>query len=82
MAFHLSNLGSLSASLQGYADNEGFIPEKGDHWQEFKWPHKRQQAFADQENGEAYWQDFLAKAMAATEKAEQALENLKYSDGW
>ena len=38
--------------------------------------------FADKENGEAYWRDFLAKAIAATLKAEQALENLEKYDEW
>ena len=82
MAFHLFNLGSLSATLQEYADSEGLIPEKDDLWQDFKWPHKLQKTFADKENGEAYWRDFLAKAIAATLKAEQALENLEKYDGW
>lgn len=82
MAFHLSNLGSLSATLQGYADNDGFIPETGDYWQQFKWCRNLQKRFADKENGEVYWQDFLAKAIAATIKAERALDDLKYSDQW
>jgi hypothetical protein len=56
--------------------------EKGDLWQNFKWPHKLQKTFADKENGETYWRDFLAKAIAATLKAEQALENLEKYDGW
>lgn len=82
MAFHLSNLGSLSATLQTYADTQGFIPQKGDHWQQFKWSHNLQKTFADKENGEAQWRHFLAKAIAMTLKAERSLEELRYSDDW
>ena len=82
MSFHIFNLGLLGASLQRYADKDGFIPEKEDHWQEFNWPKRLHKQFADKETGEGYWQDFQAKAIAATIKAEQALENLTDSQVW
>lgn len=82
MAFHISKLGCKSATVQQYADKEGVIPEKGDHWQDFNWPRTLQKQFADQENGEAYWHNFLEKANFATLKAKQALDVLRNSDEW
>ncbi|GET41046.1 hypothetical protein [Microseira wollei] len=59
MAFHISILGAVSAKLQRYADEDGFVPEVGDRWQNFPWEREVIGVFGDKKIGEACWQVFL-----------------------
>lgn len=78
MAFYIYNLGAVSGQLQEYADMNGMIPEKGDKWQDFRWPHSNTKAFKEQDEHETLWQEFLSKAIAATIKACEQLQDLQW----
>ena len=65
MSFHYTNYGSFAGELKKYADLRGYVPEYGDSADDFDWPHEG--FTADQ------WDDFVAEAVDATEKAEKAL---------
>lgn len=78
MAFYIYNLGPVSGQLQEYADMNGMVPEKGDKWQDFRWPHSNAKAFREQGKDERVWQEFVAQAIAATNKALQQLEQLEW----
>jgi hypothetical protein len=82
MAFNLSDFGSLSASLQEFADQDGWIPSVADSWQEFRWSHQLQRSFANKADGERNWNDFLKRANTAIEDAQRRLEDLENSDEW
>jgi hypothetical protein len=82
MAFKVSDFGSLSASLQEFADQEGWIPSDDDDWQDFRWSHQLQRSFANEEDGERIWNDFLNRANHAIEAAQRRLEDLENSDEW
>lgn len=78
MSFHIFDFGPVSGMLQEYADKDGFIPEAGERWQDFKWTNAQTKVFANKQNGERLWQEFLKKAIAATSKAIAALEELEW----
>lgn len=78
MAFYIYNLGPVSGQLQEYADMNGMIPEAGDQWQDFRWPHSNAKAFKAQDQDEQLWQEFVRKACAATNKACDQLEDLEW----
>lgn len=76
MIFQLLDFGPLSARLQQYADLEGWIPSRGDRWQDFHWSRSLYRLFADRTNGEQMWQQFLEGASAATRCTLEAFEEL------
>ena len=78
MAFYIYNLGAASAQLQQYADMNGMIPEQGDKWQDFRWPHSNAKAFKEQDENETLWEEFISKAIAATIDAGEQLQDLKW----
>ena len=80
MAFYIYNLGPVSGKLQEYADLDGMVPETGDKWQDFRWPHGHGKAFKAQDEHEQLWQEFLEGAIAATTKAFQQLNDLEWSE--
>jgi hypothetical protein len=79
MAFHFSDLGSESAQLHEYSDENGLVPEVGDRWQDFHWDHMLQQQFADSHSGKASWQAFVAQARTHTKVAIEKLRDLEWS---
>ena len=76
MAFHVYDLGPVSARLQRYADMDGLVPEAGNRWSEFHWTHREWRMFADRENGQIYWERFLSETVVATTEALEVLERL------
>ncbi|MGB3496375.1 MAG: hypothetical protein WBA57_26855 [Elainellaceae cyanobacterium] len=82
MSMHISDFGSLSASVQQYADLDGKVPTVGDRWQDFRWPLHIQKAFAHLEGGNILWEDFLRKAKLAIAQADQQLKDLESADEW
>ena len=78
MAFNIFDLGPASGQLQEYADINNQIPEPGDSWEDFKWPHSLARKFAHKETGAKCWQEFLAEAVAATARAIDTLAALEY----
>lgn len=78
MAFYIYNLGPVSGQLQEYADMDGMIPEKGDKWQDFRWPHGNAKAFREQDRSEQLWQEFVGKAIVATIEACDRLQELEW----
>ncbi len=78
MAFYIYDLGPVSSQLQEYADMDGMIPETGDKWQNFRWPHSNAKAFKEQDDSEQLWQEFVSKAIAATIKACDQLQELEW----
>jgi len=78
MAIHISNFGSFSDRVKPYADQGGFVPEKGDKPEDFNFGHDNFVTDID-ENGDGYegyaaetWEDFLKDAVEATERASES----------
>lgn len=80
MAFHIATLGAVSAKLQRYADEDGFVPELGDRWQNFPWEREVLAVFGDKKIGEACWQVFVVDAQMQIAKALRELEDLEWSN--
>ncbi|WP_199248122.1 hypothetical protein [[Phormidium] sp. ETS-05] len=77
MSFYIFDFGPVSSKLQEYADSNGKIPEAGDDWEDFDWPHNLARSFADKDNGPQLWQEFIAEAHSKINRAIQVLEELK-----
>lgn len=76
--YHWSNLGDFGKGPRVYADLDGYVPQEGDKPENFRWPHN--EFTCDFDGGEGYegyaqeqWENHLANAIAATEKAKCAL---------
>lgn len=79
MAFHIFDLGPVSARVQRFADVDGYVPEPQDHWQEFHWSQRELRWFTDKQDGESHWQEFVQDSFTATSEAFEVLENLHES---
>ena len=62
--WHISNLGSFGTRVEQYADQAGYVPERGD----------RARDFAGWDRSGQPWRVFRAEAIRATRRAEKALE--------
>lgn len=82
MAFYIDDFGCLSGVLQQYADCQGLIPEAGEDWQDFQWSRHNLKIFTDPETGEAAWIEFRQKAIAATKRVFQDLDEFAASPEW
>lgn len=76
--FHKSNFGSFGESLP--CDLNGFVPQEGDDVEQFSFDHDEfTQDFDRHGNGyegaaDDAWEEFVARAVAATAEAEAALK--------
>lgn len=75
MAFSYTLLGAAAARVQSHCDLDGQVPERGDHWQQFRWNRRMRSRF--ERTGE--WELFVSVAIAATAAAHEQLRSL---EGW
>lgn len=60
MAFHKTNLGKFGENLP--CDLQGYVPEEGDHYDDFHW----EEGFSWDKKS---WENFVAKAVSQTNQA-------------
>jgi hypothetical protein len=73
MSFHSTNFGSFAGRLAAFADNSGYVPQKGDKARDFSYAGR----FSAGPRGMGLkWSEFVAAAVEATEGAQVAL------NGW
>lgn len=80
MSFYVYDLEAVCGIIQQYADNRGLIPQPEDNWHNFQWDRRHEKIFGNKITGIEDWQKFQTKASLATQKAEQALLDLKFTN--
>lgn len=71
--YHISNLGIFGSYVRHYADNHGFVPQKGDKKKDFN--------FNGQNNNFMPWEELVADAVEATQLANQAAREWAEKNG-
>lgn len=71
--YHTSNLGIFAAYVSRYADNNGFVPRKGDKRKDFN--------YINRPAGAMPWGELVAKAEEATALASQAAREWAEKNG-
>ena len=69
MAFHKVMLGDFGADLP--SDRRGYVPEKGDQWQDFDWPEDT--VWTDES-----WAEYVQRSIALTKKARETEDSAGY----
>lgn len=65
--FHISNLGKYGDLVRRYADIDGYVPQRGDLYEDFNYP------VPNDFDNEDYWEEWVEEAERATEKAERGV---------
>ena len=68
MSYHVTNLGSFGNIVRSYADIDGYVPEAGDHMEDFTYPTGGDDFDTDT------WAEWVADAITHTALAEQQIE--------
>lgn len=73
MSFHVSLLGPVSGQIQHCSDLDGWVPEPGDRWQNFRWDLRIRRQLSDPLQGAGLWERLVAHAQSATQAAVETL---------
>lgn len=71
--YHISNLGIFAAYVRRYADNNGFVPRKGDKKKDFN--------YINRSCGSMPWEQVVEEAEEATALASQAAREWAEKNG-